>query len=240
MEFGVKPLGPYSIFKIVGDIVFVSGQLGIDHHGNMGKTVEQQTEFALKNIHKILTSIGLSPRDIVKATIYTTSMNDFKKINEVWERFFRDFGDELPARSTVGVSALPRKAKVEIEVIASISDPRKLFSIGKFFFLSSDFFSAHEFFERAWLRNKKDMLSLGYAILSTALLKIQEGKIDTDFLSKAFDTIEKYIRVIKEKDKIRIFRYLKKEIKKYLSKKSKRIPRESILSLAKELVSKIS
>lgn len=235
-----KPLGPYSIFKVAGDLVFVSGQLGVDSQGNIGKTIEEQTEFALRNIHKILASIGLSPRDIVKATIYTTYMNGFERINDVWERFFKEFGDNLPARSTVGIYSLPRGAKVEIEVIASISDPRKLFSIGRHFFLSSDFFSAREFFERAWLRNKKDVLSLGYAILSSALLGIQGGEIDASFLNKAFDTIERYIRLVKEKDKIRVFRYIKKEIKKYLSKKSGRVPRESILSLAKELVSKIS
>lgn len=112
----IKPLGPYSLLRDAGELVFISGQLGLDEQGNLPGDVKRETENALRNVFDILSEIGLSPSDIVKATVFTTQIDKFKDINDVWEKMFEGF--ELPSRSAVGVSALPKGALVEIEVIA--------------------------------------------------------------------------------------------------------------------------
>lgn len=113
----VKPLGPYSLFREAGNFVFISGQIGLDENGKLPGDIKKETENALKNIFSILEDLGLSPSDIVKATIFTTRIDMFSEINEVWEKMFSEYGT-LPARSSVGISALPKSALVEIEVIA--------------------------------------------------------------------------------------------------------------------------
>ena len=108
---------PYSQGIAHGDLVFVSGQLGIDPGG--GHVVEggvsEQTEQVMKNLSAILEAAGSSLANVVKATIFLADLGDFQAMNEVYGRHM---GDEPPARATFQVAALPSGALVEIEVIA--------------------------------------------------------------------------------------------------------------------------
>jgi 2-iminobutanoate/2-iminopropanoate deaminase len=108
---------PYSQGIAHGDLVFVSGQLGIDPGG--GHVVEggisEQTKQVMKNLAAILEAAGSSLGNVVKATIFLADLGDFQAMNEVYGRHM---GDEPPARATFQVAALPSGALVEIEVIA--------------------------------------------------------------------------------------------------------------------------
>lgn len=110
-------LGPYSQAVWANDILFVSGQIGIDPlTGEMpGKTAADQAVQVLKNVGAILESQGLSFADVVKATVFAKDMNDFKAVNDVYAK---SFTDDPPARAFVEVARLPKDALVEIEVIA--------------------------------------------------------------------------------------------------------------------------
>jgi 2-iminobutanoate/2-iminopropanoate deaminase len=111
-------IGPYSQGVWAGDFLFLSGQIPIDP--KTGSLVEgdaaAQAEQVLKNITALLESQGLTLRHVVKATVFSTDMGTFAAVNEVYGRFF---SEEPPARSFVEVSALPKGALVEIEVVAS-------------------------------------------------------------------------------------------------------------------------
>jgi len=111
-------IGPYSQGVWAGDFLFLSGQIPIDP--KTGSLVEgdaaAQAEQVLKNITALLESQGLTLRHVVKATVFSTDMGTFAAGNEVYGRFF---SEEPPARSFVEVSALPKGALVEIEVVAS-------------------------------------------------------------------------------------------------------------------------
>jgi 2-iminobutanoate/2-iminopropanoate deaminase len=108
---------PYSQGIAHGDLVFVSGQLGIDPSG--GHVVEggisEQTEQVMKNLSAILEAAGSSLANVLKATIFLADLGDFQAMNEVYGRHM---GDEPPARATFQVAALPSGALVEIEVVA--------------------------------------------------------------------------------------------------------------------------
>jgi 2-iminobutanoate/2-iminopropanoate deaminase len=107
--------GPfYSLWRRTGDLVIVSGQLGIlPETGELidgGAAV--QLRQALVNGSTVLASAGATLSDVVKATIFILDMNEFDACNEVW---LETFSDPLPARSTVAVAELPRGAKAEVE-----------------------------------------------------------------------------------------------------------------------------
>ena len=110
-------LGPYSQGIEVGNIVFLSGQLGIDPA--VGKLVEggakAQAAQALKNIGNVLAEAGLTSDNVVKTTVFLADLADFAAVNEVYAEFF---GDNKPARSCVAVHQIPLNARVEIEVTA--------------------------------------------------------------------------------------------------------------------------
>ena len=110
-------VGPYSQAVVAGNLMFCSGQIALDPAtGTMvGSDFAGQTEQVLKNVMALLASEGLSLTDVVKATVFATDMGAFAAVNEVYARFF---ASEPPARSFVEVSALPKNALVEIEVIA--------------------------------------------------------------------------------------------------------------------------
>ena len=113
-------IGPYSQAIRVGDMLFASGQVGLDPvtgHMVSGGIVEQTTR-ALDNIKAVLGSAGIDIVHVVKTTVYLRSMSDFAAMNEVYARYFAAEGAIPPARSTVAVAGLPKDALVEIEVIA--------------------------------------------------------------------------------------------------------------------------
>jgi 2-iminobutanoate/2-iminopropanoate deaminase len=110
-------VGPYHHAVRVGDLLFCAGQIPIDpRDGNLvAGDIQAQTERVLQNVKAILDDQKLSFANVVKSTVFLTSLGDFAGMNEVYAKFFT--GD-FPARSTVQVVALPKGAKVEIEVVA--------------------------------------------------------------------------------------------------------------------------
>ncbi|OPZ56054.1 MAG: Enamine/imine deaminase [Synergistetes bacterium ADurb.Bin520] len=112
-----KAIGPYSQAVKVGGLVFVSGQIGLDPAtGNMVPGgVEAETRQVLGNIRAILEGCGLGMERIVKTTVFLADMNDFAVMNGVYGSLIPE---PYPARSAVQVSALPKGARVEIEVAA--------------------------------------------------------------------------------------------------------------------------
>ena len=110
-------IGPYSQAVEIDNLVYTSGQLGIDPAtGAFGEGVQGQTAQALENVKAILETRGLTMDDIIKTTVFIKDMNDFGKINEIYAKYI--CGDILPARSCVEVARLPKDGLVEIEVIA--------------------------------------------------------------------------------------------------------------------------
>lgn len=111
-------VGPYSQAISSGNLVFCSGQLGLDPAtGRLaGGSAKEQMRRCLLNLEAVLTAAGLSMSDVVKTTIFLVDMEEFKDVNEAYAAFF---DEDPPARSTVGVSTLPLGARVEVEAIAS-------------------------------------------------------------------------------------------------------------------------
>jgi 2-iminobutanoate/2-iminopropanoate deaminase len=115
----VKPIGPYTPGVSVGNLVFLSGQIGLDPAtGSMveGGTVAEARR-AMENLGAVLEEAGLGYEHVVKTTIYMVDLKEFAAVNEVYGGFFRA-GATAPARSTVQVAALPRNARVEIDFVA--------------------------------------------------------------------------------------------------------------------------
>ena len=109
-------IGPYSQAIRSGDMVFCSGQLGLEPvSGELVEGVEAQAERALRNLQSVLDAAGLGFDDVVKTTIFLADIGDFAAVNAVSARFMPD---PPPARSTVQVAALPKGGLVEIDAIA--------------------------------------------------------------------------------------------------------------------------
>jgi 2-iminobutanoate/2-iminopropanoate deaminase len=109
-------LGPYSQGIRSGEFVFCSGQLGLDPAtGELADGVEAQAERSLRNLESVLDAAGLGFDNVVKTTIFLADVNDFAVVNAVYAKFMPD---PPPARSTIGVGALPKGGLVEIEAIA--------------------------------------------------------------------------------------------------------------------------
>ena len=108
---------PYSQGIVAGDLVFVSGQLGIDPAG--GHVVEggivEQTEQTMKNLAAVLEEAGSSLENVVMVSIFLVDLGDFQAMNEVYSRHL---SEPYPARATVQIAALPSGARVEIAVVA--------------------------------------------------------------------------------------------------------------------------
>jgi 2-iminobutanoate/2-iminopropanoate deaminase len=109
-------IGPYSQAVRAGDFVFTSGQIGLEpESGKLVEGVEAQTRQVLANLRAVLSAAGAGLEHVVKSTIFLADMADFQVVNTLYAA---EFGAEPPARSTVQVAALPRKALVEIEMVA--------------------------------------------------------------------------------------------------------------------------
>ncbi|SDL38969.1 RidA family protein [Tessaracoccus oleiagri] len=115
-EKAPEAIGPYSQAVRVGDFVFTSGQIPLTPAGSQdAETVAEQAKQCIDNVEAILNEAGLTLANVVKTTIFLTDMADFATVNEVYGQAFQE---PYPARSTVAVAALPKGAKVEIEVVA--------------------------------------------------------------------------------------------------------------------------
>lgn len=111
-----KPIGPYSHATHVNDLIFVSGQIGIDSQTNTLKEgIEEQTIQIFENLKAILKENGSDLDHIKKTTIFLTDINQFETVNKIYSTHF---SYQFPARSTIVVVALPKNAKIEIECIA--------------------------------------------------------------------------------------------------------------------------
>ncbi|AJD65872.1 RidA family protein [Helicobacter pylori] len=112
-----KAIGPYSQAIATNDLVFVSGQLGIDASTGefKGADIHSQTTQSMENIKAILKEVGLGMDSVVKTTILLKSLDDFSVVNEIYGSYFKE---PYPARATFQVAKLPKDALVEIEAIA--------------------------------------------------------------------------------------------------------------------------
>lgn len=117
-------IGPYSQGIRSGRFLFCSGQIPLDpKSGEMvSGDITAQTRRVMANIAALLQTEGLTFDHVVKTTIFLTNLGDFQTVNEIYGSYFKQ---DPPARSTVQVSALPRGANVEIEVIAAAADADK-------------------------------------------------------------------------------------------------------------------
>lgn len=109
-------IGPYSQGMVTGNLIFTSGQIGINPaSGNIeAADITGQTEQVIKNLKAVLEASGSSLDKVIKTTCFLKNISDFAVFNSVYEKYFT----EKPARSCVEVTALPKNALVEIEVIA--------------------------------------------------------------------------------------------------------------------------
>ncbi len=113
-----RAIGPYSQAVQVDGWLYASGQLPMTPAGDMVEgDIEIQAEQVFNNIEAILKAAGGSLSQVVKATVFVQDLNDFARLNAVYER---RFAGHKPARSTVEVARLPRDARVEIEIIARL------------------------------------------------------------------------------------------------------------------------
>lgn len=112
-------VGPYSQgAQFGGQLLFTSGQLPVNMEtGELETDVQKATKACLENVLTIVKEAGGELTSIAKVLVFVTDMNDFPKVNETYEEFFKE---HKPARSCVEVAALPKGAVVEIEAIANV------------------------------------------------------------------------------------------------------------------------
>ncbi len=115
-----EAVGPYSQAVATESFVFCSGQVPFvpDTMELVTGSIGEETKQCLRNLEAVLTEAGSGLEQIVRTTIYVTNMDDFAEVNEAYGSFFPS---DPPARATVGVSALPKGARVEIDCIATLS-----------------------------------------------------------------------------------------------------------------------
>jgi 2-iminobutanoate/2-iminopropanoate deaminase len=108
--------GPYSQAIDTGNMLFVSGQLGIDPKtGEMPEDFDRQAKLAMRSLEAILTQAGYSFKDVVKTTIFLDDLANFPAVNDIYGTYFTD---HKPARACFQVAGIPKGAKVEIEMTA--------------------------------------------------------------------------------------------------------------------------
>lgn len=113
-----KAIGPYSQGKQAGNVVYLSGQLGIDPaSGRLADGVGAQTRQALRNIQALLEELGATVDDVIKTTVFVADMADFAEVNGVYASVF---SENCPARSCVAVRELPLNGLVEIEAVVAL------------------------------------------------------------------------------------------------------------------------
>tara|TARA_Y100000746_G_C15461241_1_gene431588 strand:- start:1303 stop:1683 length:381 start_codon:yes stop_codon:yes gene_type:complete len=113
-----KPIGPYNQAVLAGNYLFISGQIALDSNTGdlITNNIVDETKQVMENLKAILNEASLSFENVVKTTIFLSSMNDFKSVNDVYGSYLSD--ESAPARETVEVSKLPVGVNVEISMIA--------------------------------------------------------------------------------------------------------------------------
>ena len=126
---GIKPIAPYSPAIMYGDLLFISGQIpyvkgAIPENAKDGKDdIKDQTAIVMENLKTVLSEAGMSFKNVLKATVFITDMNNYGAFNEVYGPYWTDHGLTPPARAAVEVGALPGSKPgapvlVEISMIA--------------------------------------------------------------------------------------------------------------------------
>jgi len=115
-----QAIGPYSQAVRFDNLLFVSGQIPIEPESGeiLKENIKEQTKQILENLNCILTAGGSSLNNVLRTTIFLTSLDDYAAVNEMYAQFF---GESQPARSTVQVSRLPMDVQIEIDAIAGIN-----------------------------------------------------------------------------------------------------------------------
>lgn len=118
-ENAPQAIGPYSQAVKTDTMLFVSGQIGVDPANGelVDGPAEVQAEQVLKNLKAVLEAGGSSMDKVIKTTVFLTNMDDFPKVNAVYEKHF---GQHRPARACVAVATLPKHVDVEIDAMAQI------------------------------------------------------------------------------------------------------------------------
>jgi 2-iminobutanoate/2-iminopropanoate deaminase len=113
-------VGPYSQAVKTGGLLFCSGQIPLDPNTGelVGESAAEQARQCLQNLSVVAAAAGAQLTDAVRCTVYLADMNDFNAVNEVYAEFFG--GGDYPARVGIGVAALPRGARVEIDAIIAL------------------------------------------------------------------------------------------------------------------------
>ncbi len=115
-QYAPAAIGPYSQAVLSGNMLFTSGQLGLEPDSDvLPQGIKAQAAQSLKNLQAILEEAGFRKTDVVKTVIYLKNMSDFAAVNEIYAAFF---GDHRPARSCIEVSRLPKDGLIEIEAVA--------------------------------------------------------------------------------------------------------------------------
>ncbi len=111
-----KAIGPYSPALLQGQMLFISGQMGIDaSNGALEEDIARQTKRVLDNLGELLRAAEMDFSHCVKTTVFLADMGDFALVNEIYQSYFCA---PYPARSCIQVAKLPRGALIEIEAIA--------------------------------------------------------------------------------------------------------------------------
>lgn len=111
-------IGPYSQGIKYGNLIFISGQIPLNQEGKLaGEEIDLQTRQVLENLKAILEASNSSLEKVLKTTIFLKNLADFNLVNQIYAEYFKK---NYPSRSTVQVADLPKRAKIEIEAIASI------------------------------------------------------------------------------------------------------------------------
>ena len=111
-------IGPYSQAVKYGNMLYTSGQIAIDPVTSELKTenIGEETEQVMKNLEAVLIAAGMKFSNVIKVSIFLSSMDNFGAVNEVYASFFES---DFPARETVEVAQLPKSVNVEISMIAA-------------------------------------------------------------------------------------------------------------------------